>query len=204
MTVTYPRTDIDIGNWIQSVRFVPSVQQEISRSPSRVRVKQIAPTLWTATVTTVSLPNDRAMSLQSKLISLNGAEQFFELSDPRRKRPIASSYTGTAVLGTLPASASSMVLTGLPSGFILSEGDYLSFTYGSSRRAFHQVLEKVTANGSGVTPAFDVYPQRRTGTTAGATVSLSPAKALMYLVPGTLVSESDGPLTSKLSFEASE
>lgn len=80
-----------------------------------------------------------------------------------------------AILALNGSDARELRLQGLPAGYVLSAGDYLSFAYGSApvRQALHRVVDPtVTANGAGQTPFFEVVPHIRPGAAAAAAVTL--------------------------------
>ena len=85
---------------------------------------------------------------------------------------IASS---TVLLNTVQSNLRDIRLGGLPAGYTLTAGDYLSFTYGTNptRYAFHQVVSGAVAGGGGVTPDFEVIPPIRPGYAIGTTVRLN-------------------------------
>lgn len=105
----------------------------------------------------------------------------FMAYDRRRPAPLADP-AGAVLGGATPtifalngSDAREMRLAGLPSGYVLSAGDYLSFAYGASpvRQALHRVVDPlVTADTSGQTPFFEVIPAIRPGAAAGAAVQL--------------------------------
>jgi hypothetical protein len=82
--------------------------------------------------------------------------------------------SSSVVLNTVRANLRDIRLGGLPAGYALTPGDYLSFTYGTDplRYAFHQVVSAATANGSGVTGDFEVIPTIRPGYAINAAVRL--------------------------------
>jgi hypothetical protein len=111
-----------------------------------------------------------------------------------RKRPYprndpTGSLLGAAapVIASLPAGGRSMTLSGLPAGYILRAGDYLSFTRGSPvRHEMHQIVTDAVANGSGVSPEFEVVPGIRPGVTVSTAVVLARPFFRAVLVPGSL------------------
>lgn len=114
----------------------------------------------------------------------------FPLRDPTGAVIAAAS----PVIATLPSGGRSMTLSGLPAGYVLSPGDYLSFTRGTPAR--HELVEVVTgavANGSGVSPEFDVTPGIRPGTTTGTAVRLARPMFRAVIVPGSVKASTTPP-----------
>lgn len=77
-------------------------------------------------------------------------------------------------IATLDANNREMTLKGLPSGYVISQGEFLSFEYGSNpvRFAFHRVVTGGAAGGNGVTPLIEVIPFIRQGAAVNAIVTL--------------------------------
>lgn len=106
------------------------------------------------------------------------------------------SFLGTSVpqIASLP-SARSLSLSGLPAGYALTAGDFLSFVYGSPERfALHQVVIGGVASATGVTPELAVTPAIRPGAVIGAPVALVRPFARVRYVPGSLRPASYGPM----------
>lgn len=95
----------------------------------------------------------------------------------------------TPLINTLETDARELSLSGLPAGYQLTIGDYLSFDYLASptRHALHRVVTgSVTADGLGVTPVMEVQPPIRSGAAAGAAVSLIRPACMVKVIPGTV------------------
>jgi len=110
---------------------------------------------------------------------------------------------GSATLHTIGANRNTVRIDSLPSGYVLSVGDFFHVDYGSpTRRALIQIVEVATASSAGLTPEFQVTPHLRPGITTGAAISLLKPAAKVKLVPGTLRLENIGGLHSRLRFTA--
>jgi hypothetical protein len=207
VSVTYPRTDvlnIDIAD--QTISLV-SRQEFGSRSANGTTYgKDFGSALWTVGFTTGPIANDDAIAYEALLNSLDGVIGSFEAYDMRRAYP-RMYPTGTGanngVLASVNANNKAISLSGLVASQVVSRGDYLSFTYGTSR-AFHQAVETVTANGSGVTGEFEVRPHLRPGWTLSpsTTVTLKAPSGLFSLVPGSVTARASGALHTVVSFQA--
>jgi len=150
------------------------------------------------------LLNDDVLSLEAKLNSLDGVINTFEAGDIRRPYPKARPdgvFGDTGVLNSVNANNKAISISGLDAGMALSVGDYLSFTYGTSR-ALHQVVEAVTASGTGLTVEFEVRPYLRPGWALGAAIKLKLPKGIFTLLPDSIASATQGPITSTVSFKA--
>lgn len=110
---------------------------------------------------------------------------------PRHKRRATGGGALSEPIGqinTLPANNRLITLKALPANYVITRGDFLSFIYGSSpsRYAFHQVVESITANGSGVTGEFEVVPPIRPGATVNTGVQFNKPRLKAVMVPGSL------------------
>jgi hypothetical protein len=205
MSISFPRTTILSATDFADQTFQLMSRQELSRQVSgRTIGKDLGPALWMATYTTKPMQNDDALAYEAALDSLDGVVQTFEAYDLRRPYP-RSDPTGATynngVLASVNANNKALALSGLVAGQVVSVGDYLSFTYGSSR-ALHRVAEGVTANGSGVTAQFEVRPHIRSGYSVSAAVTLKTPRGVFMLVPGSMSVKANGGMYSVVSFQA--
>jgi hypothetical protein len=209
MAITFPRTDImtTVDFSADTVPLQLLARQELSRTAyGRTIGKSLGSAIWLGEFTTVPLPNADALVFEAMLNSLDGVTGVFEAGDMRSAAQYPRAYpTGafndTGVLASVNANNKALALSGLDAGMQLSVGSYLSFTYGDSR-ALHQVMEAVTANGSGVTSQFEVRPFLRAGWTVGAAVRLKSPRGLFTLQPGTLAARMNDSTSSVVSFKA--
>lgn len=207
MTITYPRTDVlsvDIAD--QTISLV-SRQEFGSRSANGTTYgKSFGSALWHVGFTTGPLANDDAIAYEALLNSLDGVIGSFEAYDLRRRYPRlhpTGSGANNGVLASVNSNNKAISLTGLVAGQKISVGDYLSFTYGTSR-AFHQAVEAVTADGSGDTTEFEVRPHLRPGWTLSPAinVTLKNPSGVFSLVPGSVTTRASGALHTVVSFQA--
>src|SRR5882724_1815525 len=159
MALTYPRTDI-----ITSVRYADQVlslksRQEMStQSDGAVRGKDLGSALWTVEYTTVQMRCDAGVTFEAKLNSLDGVINAFEAGDLRRPYPLnyqSGVFSDAGQINSINANNKAVSFKNLPAGFVLSVGDYFHFDYGG-KRALHQLMESVTANGSGITSEVEI------------------------------------------------
>lgn len=102
--------------------------------------------------------------------------------------PDGSAALTSVVLDSVAGNNRDITLTGLPAGFVLSPGDYLSFDYGTSplRHAFHQLISGAVADATGLTPPFEVIPPIRAGAALGAAVTLQAPSFKAVIEPGSI------------------
>lgn len=107
-------------------------------------------------------------------------------------------------LQTVNGNQRDIILAGLPNGYKLYPGDCISFEYGSNpvRYAFHQIVSgPVTANGSGVTPVFEVVPNLRPGYALDSDVRLISPRFKAIIKPGSVnMGSSESQRTDGISF----
>lgn len=194
MSLTFPLSLAEFANklGIQTAPLVLKDNRELSGMGSgQIIEADLAPSLWSADVSTRpwrAIDARRLEALANAIIRSMGS---FYLYDPRKAVPALD--PGGAILGasavkiaSLP-DAKSISLKGLPAGYALSVGDELAFDYGTpARRAFHEIAEDVTANGSGITAAFEVSPFIRPGAAVNLAVTLIKPAVKVRIVPGSL------------------
>jgi hypothetical protein len=205
MAISFPRTDILTQVNFADQTFQLVSRQELSRQANGQTIgKDFGSAIWTATYTTVPLPNDDAVAYEAALNSLDGVIEPFEAYDLRRiyPREYPTGSCNDGVLNSVNVNNKAISLSGLAAGQIVSAGDYLSFTYGSSR-ALQQVMESVTADGSGLTSEFEVRPHIRPGFTLSPStaVTVKIPSGLFTLVPGSVSSKLSGSIYSSVSFQ---
>ncbi|MGB3327781.1 MAG: hypothetical protein WBA46_02440 [Thermomicrobiales bacterium] len=206
MTIVYPLAlDVFADKLhIESLKARPGHQQELSGQGSGgILAADVAPALREFDVACIPLYHDVAGEVLALIESLGGAINPFYLYDPRKKAP-ATDPDGTILGGAvvtisaLNANNKAISLAGLPAGYTLTAGDLLSWDYGvnPARRAFHRVVESVTAAGDGATPQFEVRDFIRPGSTVGTAVTLIKPAMKCKMLPGSLDDAAQGMFTT--------
>ena len=156
MSITYP---IDLlptfPGW--TIGFSLRYRQEQSTQASgRVIVKDMGAPLWTLRAMSKMLSPNRLDQWRAELNKLENGLQTFKAYPMSRCYPQAypngSWYTGAgfggiAALASIHTNRKAISLSGLPAGFVLSVGDYISI--GGD---LHQVMEAATADGTPTLP----------------------------------------------------
>lgn len=149
--------------------------------------------LWTGTVTVSRRRLDMAGRYVALIDLVRQPGATFYIGDVTRRAP-ASDPTGaglgsaTPTLSSVSTDRREMVIAGLPPGYAVGLGDFLSIDYGGAplRRALHRVVHGGgIANGSGVLPAVEVVPPVRTGFAAGVAVTLVNPACKAVILPGS-------------------
>ena len=154
----------------------------------------LAPMLWQGDVRFGVMLLTEATMAEGLLDLLRGPARSFYAYDTRRPAPLldpTGSVLGASAptLHTIGANNRDIRLQGLPNGYRLSRGDYLSFDYGSSpvRRALHRVFTSlVTTATGGITPTFEITPPLRAGAAVGAAVTLLKASCKAVIIPNSI------------------
>jgi hypothetical protein len=154
----------------------------------------LAERLWTGRID-IGPQKRQEIGQQEVLVSLLGqAGRTFQMYDRRRPYPLldpTGSILGVSAVTILALGGDprELSLSGLPVGYTLSRGDYLSFAYthlSVTRQALHRVVDAtVVANGSGQTALFEVEPFIRPGAAAAAAVTLKKAFCKAVKVAGS-------------------
>jgi hypothetical protein len=183
-------------------------QEQSTLASGRILVKDMGAPLWTLRAVTKQLSPNNLEAWRARLTSLeNGLQQFwgypmsrcYPIAYPKGSWP-SGAFDGTnAALGSINANRKAITLSALPPAFKLSLGDYLSIA-----GDLHQVMEAVTANGSGVTPEFEVRPHIWPAVAPPKTVSVKQPACLMAVVPGSVSSDAAPNGWGSLSFSAIE
>jgi len=205
----FPRTDI-FDLWkVKDVNFWPLFRQELSRQAGgRSQTKDLGSSLWRGSFATAPIGLLAAGPAEAALISLSGSGGSFLAYDMRRPFPRAypaGDFSDTGAIGALDAGNTFMLsLVGLPAGFQLTAGDYLSFEYGAQpSRALHMVQDPPPpADGTGTTASFEVHPAIRPGALVGTPVALKRASCEMILEPGQAPPKIANMVASEVSFTA--
>lgn len=192
MALSYPLT------LAQFMDVMPIAEVSL-QAPAQVQMSQtaggeqldfeIGPQLWRGRITLgrMSRAEARNPDVLLDLLSASGASFWaYDTRHPAPEMDPRGTVLGAATpsINLLSSNSRDMRLQGLPPGYILRRGDYLSFDY-SDRRALHRVVTtSVTAVSTGITNTFEVMPPIRPGALVGAAVTLLKASCKAKLIPG--------------------
>jgi hypothetical protein len=148
--------------------------------------------LWTGRVNLAPVRPVEIEAIRAIIRPLQDSRGSFLIFPRHKQGPAslgpASTVDVTAQINSLPSNTRTITLKLLAPGFVITAGDFLSFTYlsGPTRYAFHQAAESIVANSSGVTGAFEVMPPIRPGAAVNAVVRLYRPRLKAVMVPGSL------------------
>lgn len=154
--------------------------QEVNRLGDGSVIKGgLGAALWRGRIMLRSMARDQARRFESALGEIAAPGGAFLLRRWPEHGPSADPAgtilgAATPTIHTLDADNRRLRVQGLPAGYVLTIGDMIGWSYGSSpvRLALHRVTSTATADGSGVTPLFSVWPHIRPGVVTGAAVVL--------------------------------
>ncbi|PWE26642.1 hypothetical protein C4N9_20465 [Pararhodobacter marinus] len=144
-----------------------------------VKTARVAERLWQGQITLPLMRHAQAAQVAALVSVLCEPGRTF-LVHPRPLFAPIIDPSGAALDGYVPTIESiedggrEFRIEGLPPGYVISGGDFLSFVYGSNptRFALHQAVTVATADGAGLTPKIEVTPPIRPGAAIGAAVTL--------------------------------
>lgn len=148
--------------------------------------------LWQAEIKLGEMDPTEAQDAEVLLDLVRPAGRTFFVTDLLHKAPRddpTGSILGAATptLTTYHPDMRSLKLTGLPDGYKLRRGDYVSYSYDGGRRAMHRVVSlSVAAPASGETPYIEVQPSLRLPATTGLGIILLSPRFAAKIVPGSV------------------
>lgn len=187
---------------------VTSVGYSRYNGGGKVGLTEIMDTLLMVEIATVPLTEAERSQWRAWRNKLRGGLDMFALYDVSKKTPaaypnatsaasISGSWNGTASVTTLGASGV-LTLGGLPSGYVISEDDYIGLEQ-SGKYDLYSVVAGDTADGTGVAEPI-VRPFLRTGLfTTSAVARLWRPKAT-FLIDDESWLEEGGVGLSPISF----
>ncbi len=209
MSLTFPLTDLIDRMLVKTCEFDLDFNQDISLAgDGGLWVKDLAPPLWQAKLTSNELVHAKALQCQALYNAMGGSLQTFLAWNPLAPYPQADPSgtilgASTVKIHTVDSGMVLLRLKGLPVGYVVTLGDFLCFDYGAGpSRAFHQIAETAVADGTGVTPLFQIAPPLRTGAAADQIVTLKKPAALMRMRPKSFKIGNTSRMKSVVSFEA--
>lgn len=195
MAFTYPLTRAQFMDILPIGQFSMELpeQMETNRTGNGEQIDaDLGDRVWQGEITMGRMTRAEAGRPEVMIDLLRQAGRSFLVYDPRRPAPLldpTGSILGasTPTINTLGADSRELRVGGLPATYVLSPGDYLSFTYGTNpvRYALHRVVATTQAV-AGLTPLFEVTPNIRTGAVTGAAVTLIKAHCKAKIVAGSV------------------
>lgn len=162
--------------------------------------------LWKADITLTPGYHRTQAGVEALLSYIRDVGVSFLAYDTRYLNP-ASDLTGAGIAGAQIAdvldAGRELVIKGLANGYVMTTGDMMGFTYGTSpvRRALHRVIVGGVVSGGEV--AVQVTPPIRAGWAADTAINLGRPVARMKYLDGTFrPGVAGGRITDGGSFSA--
>lgn len=192
MAITYPRS-LPANFKVKAFSLTIVRQQVIAQTRGgAVQAAERGRSLWQAEGEMSLLSPANFDEIQAFFDSLRGSLNTFRLHNFGRKRPIA--YPGTGWAGftrhgggafdgtctVVSASGYTASLSGLPTSFLLSAGDMISWPFGSTR-TLHRIVEGGIASAGAL--SVQVEPDVPAGGSYSNTAMLENAQGIFRLLP---------------------
>ena len=169
---------------------LPDTRRQNTTGDGEIIDVEAGPRLWSGSLNIRPHYHGDADAIAAQLELLTGAGASFFVSQATRKGPQSDPFG--AVLGgfapqisAISSDSKSLSISGLPVGYQLTQGDLLSFLYGSNptRYAMHRIYSTKAADGNGVIDDLQVVPPIRAGAAVGSGVTLVDPKCKAKIVP---------------------
>lgn len=205
MTISYPLNFFEDTHIFTDNFELKWVQQQSMDRAGRVFTKDLGDPIWIGAFNTGTMSHDDCVEFQARLNSLRGSLETFSAYDTRRPYPRTLPQGGfddsLCTLFAINGSRNEIRVDNIPTGLVPKIGDKLAFTYDTTRRSLHEVVEQPGINGSNVTTSFEVRPNIPVGVTTGTSVTFSKPDCEMNLRPGSLQYADAGSGMGIISFQ---
>jgi hypothetical protein len=195
MAISFPINRIDFFTPLATVETTFALSEAYSVTETgggEILTASYGPRLWEGQVAVHANTYLNMDALVAKVELLRQPGASFNVHQSHRRGPQADQL-GIGLLGSSPtitavaANNRDITIAGLPAGYVLTEGDMLSFSYLSSptRYALHRVVETKTATGGGAISAIEVVPPIRPGATFPRALTFERPFCKAVIVPGS-------------------
>jgi len=176
MSTPIPLADFWAGLRVSQAEPELSEVAEISRTAGgEVTVSSLGASLWRCAISVVAERIDDGRALQARLRRAQRTGTSFLVTPVEGRMPAldpGGTINGAAIsVGGISADRLSLSLAGLPVGYTISVGDFLSIDVGGIPH-LHQVVTGGAAGVSGATPMLELVPALRANVTTGMMVTL--------------------------------
>lgn len=182
MALSYPITAADFFAALPGAEATLGVTDPVQVTRTRggeALSASLGAVLWRGTVQVHRRRQDVSDAIRAMVMQVRAPGASFMVTPLHRRGPIADPTGATlgaaaVKINSLPSDPREISLKGLPAGYVLQRGDYLSFQYGAlpTRQAFHQIIAGATASGNGITATMQIFPPIRPGAVVNTAVKL--------------------------------
>jgi len=161
---------------ITSVRMsLPEVAQMTRTAGGETVVASLGRRLWRASVQLAPSTFADSQGVQARMRVIRRADASFLVS-PLIGRvpaldPLGTVASAAVTVATVSADRVAVALAGLPAGYTMSAGDFLSISVNGIPH-LHQIVIGGSADGAGLTPELEVVPPVRVSVTTGMAITL--------------------------------
>lgn len=202
-------------SYLNNLLCIESVTWDIQRNDElsgtgdgRVWQAELAPPLWTATITANVNYHDDVKRLAARIRGLTGSKEPFMLNDPLSRNPQfdktgSISGTGNKTITAITNGGRTINLSGFSNAFQLKAGDKFQLSYGASKFSFHEVSEDYTALSTGAFGNVNIFPAIPAGVTTGQIAQFYNPACQMIIFPDSFnPGTASGLFTTGLTFKA--
>lgn len=198
--LTFPYSLADFADLlkIESVTWHVRRNDQIDGLESgQILSSEIAPSLRTGTVNIAPLEYDvdtgfdESSPIDALIEALDGSINAFMVYGPPRLYPQSDPRglilgANVVTITAINADNKRITLGGLPSGYVLTRGDFIQFPFGpgNTLNAYHRIVQTVAATGGGVSE-IEIRPHVYPGTVIGAVCTLKKPAARVIMIPGS-------------------
>lgn len=208
MALSNPLTLAQLMDFTGGLEYGPwecSKGEEVSESGGgELLTRRLRPDLWECVCRTRELENEDAEAVKARLAYIGSSRTAYFCNPAKqypRLDPTGAIYgSSTPQVASIASGREAVAIKGLPPAYVLKTGDFLHIVYGTTRRALLQVVEDVTADGSGTTAQFLVTPALRPDIAVDDSVAFIRPAAKVKIVPMSVKSETVSPVSMRVSF----
>lgn len=195
VAITFP---LSLANFFDQLP-IQSVEPAIQRNDQidglengQILTAETAPPLRRYDVNFRPLSYDQSDDIEGMIESLDGSLKTFYFCMVPRLYPIADPKgillgSNVITLTVINANNKEITLSGFPSGYKMSRGDFISLPFGPSLSLYacHRIVQGAIANGSGIM-TVEVRPNIHPGTVVATPVQIKKPMLKAIMFPGSL------------------
>lgn len=157
----------------------------------QVLTSQVGPRLWTGSISITQHSHVRNREAAAMLANIQNPNTQFLFSPPEGMYPAfdptGSKLGAASPIMPAPLTGYLIYISGLPNGYTLTAGDYVSYVHGGVHR-IHQIAKTKVANPGGVLTGFEIVNPITAGNVPANNTSIKLIKPTITVqfVPGSM------------------